>query len=204
VEETSTTGATGATGAKGALRQRILAARAALPAAELASAGAAIADVLLGLPAVRAADVVAAYVSVGSEVPTRQLIKALLERGTTVLLPVLEADNSLTWRALKSGSTLVAGRHGLQEPPAAGVRRQLSEAQVVVLPGLCYDAAGNRLGRGGGSYDRALKDLPGGITTVGIALDSDIVGMVPVDTHDKPVGIIVTPTRVIAIDDGGQ
>lgn len=198
------TSAAAASAAKRSLRERIRAARAALPAGELESAGAAITDLLLGLPVVHDADVVAAYVSTGAEVPTGRLIEALTERGTTVLLPVLEADNSLTWRALTGRSQLVAGRYGLPEPAAATGQRQLSEAQVVVLPGLCYDRSGNRLGRGGGSYDRALADLPDGITTVGIALDCDIIGMVPVDGHDKPVGMIVTPTRVIATDDGGH
>jgi 5-formyltetrahydrofolate cyclo-ligase len=192
------------TTAKRALRASVLARRAVLSAAELGLAGAAISERLSQLPAVRAARVVAAYVGVGVEIPTERVISSLVETGTTVLLPRLEADRSLTWRPMSSRSALVRGRHGLLEPPEADAPRPLADADVVVLPGLCYDISGNRLGRGGGSYDRALKDLPGSVTTIGIALDSDIVEAVPVDEHDQPVRIIVTPSRVITIDDGGS
>lgn len=174
--------------AKQRLRERILAGRGSIPANEREAAGAAITHALLTLPSVRLAEVVAAYVSMGSEVPTTELIRALAARGVTVLLPVLQPDSSLTWRSA----------HG------ASSERQLSEAQVVVLPGVCYDTAGHRLGRGGGSYDRALKGLPATITTVGLAWECDIIDGVPVDEHDQPVQMLVTPSRVIAINDGGN
>lgn len=190
--------------AKRSAREQALAARRALPVGALEVAGAAITARILALPQVRAARVVAAYVSVGVEIPTQPLIEALLARGTTVLLPVLQPDNSLLWRALTDRSDLVPGRYGLLEPAASALARSLADAQVVVLPGLRYDHSGNRLGRGGGSYDRALKDLPGTIETIGIALDADLVDVVPVQEHDESVRFIVTPTRVITIEDGGR
>jgi 5-formyltetrahydrofolate cyclo-ligase len=190
--------------AKRALRQRILARRASLPPGELQLAGAAIAEQVCRLPSVESAGVVAAYIGVGVEVPTDRLVDALIAAGKTVLLPIFELDGSLTWRPLSDRSELVEARYGLLQPPVSASPRLLGEAQVVVLPGLCYDRMGNRLGRGGGSYDRALKDLPGRVTTVGIALDSDIVDAVPVDRHDQRVRMIVTPSRVISIDDGGN
>lgn len=192
------------TAAKRALRARILAGRAALPATELTLAGAAIAQRVCGLAAVRAASAVAAYIGFGVEIPTDGLVDALSAAGKTVLLPVLEPDRSLSWRALASRSELVEARFGLLEPPGAGTVRLLTEAQVVVLPGLCYDNRGNRLGRGGGSYDRALGELPGWVTTVGIALDCDIIDSVPMDRHDQRVQLVVTPSRVITTDDGGS
>jgi 5-formyltetrahydrofolate cyclo-ligase len=189
--------------AKRELRARVLAHRAALPPRELQLAGAAISARLRELPALRAARIVAAYIGIGFEVPTDELISDVLATGGTVLLPRLEADRSLTWRPLTTRSDLVVGRYGLLEPSQDVAARPLYDADVVVLPGLCYDAVGNRLGRGGGSYDRALKDLPGTVTAIGITLDGDLVDTVPVESHDRPVQIIVTPSRVITVDGGG-
>ncbi len=184
--------------AKAALRRRMRDARAGVPRADLAQASSTITARLLDLPAVREATVVAAFVSLGDEIDTRPLIEALTARGCSVLLPVLSADSSLLWREYAGHDALVAGRLGLLEPPAgSSVPATLGAAQVVVVPGVCYDAAGRRLGRGGGSYDRALHTLAPDVTRIGIALDSEIVEQVPVDAHDENVHIVVTPDRVV-------
>lgn len=185
---------------KPALRRSVLLRRAAADPAELAAAAAAITARVLEQPAVRAARTVAAYASIGTEVATGELIDALQRRGVLVLLPVLEPDSSLSWRAHLSGSELVAGRYGLLEPAAGAARHDLATADVLIVPAVAFDTAGNRLGRGGGSYDRSLQDLPASVVTVGLALDSDVVDRVPVDPHDRPVRMIVTPTRVITPD----
>ncbi|MEO6713953.1 MAG: 5-formyltetrahydrofolate cyclo-ligase [Mycobacteriales bacterium] len=190
--------------AKRALRSLVLARRAMLAPGSLDRAGPATAALVLALPQVRAARVVAAYVGVGLEVPTSALLDGLTARGTVVLLPVLEADDSLSWRRIDDSSALVRGRHGLLEPPVAAARGELTDAEVVVVPGVCYDKSGARLGRGGGSYDRALRQLASAVTIVGTALEADVVEEVPVEPHDVPVHIIVTPDRVITIEAGGR
>ena len=192
------------TGAKYALRQQVLASRAALQAAALQAAGQAITRSLLALAEVREAAVVAAYAALPGELPTAPLIDALHQSGVTVLLPVLAGDRTLSWRVHPLAGVLVPGALGTREPPAGAAGLPLSAANAVVLPGLCYDRRGNRLGRGGGSYDRALQDLLPATVTIGIALDGDVVEEVPVDSHDRPVQIVVTPTRVIVVDDGGK
>lgn len=172
----------------------MLAERAALSAAERESLAAAVAGRLLDLPEMRAAGVVAAYAGVGTELPTRPLLDALAARGTAVLLPVLLAGDGLAWG--RYDGDLVTGRRGLLEPGAAGA--SLASADVVVVPGVAYDAAGRRLGRGGGSYDRALRGVV--VPVVGIALDSEVVDEVPVEPHDRGVDVVVTPTRVLRRD----
>lgn len=191
------------TRAKQLLRRTVLAGRADLPDGVLAAAGQAIARALLGLPSVQGAQVVAAYAALPGELPTWQLIDALVERGATVLLPTLEAGAALTWRAYAGQDSLSSGRYGLLEPAPDAAAYPLAAADVVVLPGLCYDGRGNRLGRGGGSYDRAIEDVSVQAVTIGIALDHDVIDVVPVESHDRRVKMIVTPTRVIAIEDGG-
>lgn len=179
--------------AKRALRTRLLAARAAMSAADRARAAAAICDRLLDLPEVASARVVAAYVGIGTELPTRPLLDALTVRGVRVLLPVLLADDALAWGTYDAA--LVEGRRGLLEPLARDA--DLAAADVVVVPGVAYDLAGRRLGRGGGSYDRALATVT--VPVVALALDGEVVDEVPVEEHDRRVDVVVTPTRVLRV-----
>ena len=97
-----------------------------------------------------------------AEPGTGLLLDALHAAGKRVLLPVLRADNDLDW-AVYTGELVPASR-GLLEPagPLLGVTA-IADADVVLVPGLAASAGGNRLGRGGGSYDRALARVGEGV-----------------------------------------
>src|ERR1051326_6080019 len=142
---------------KAALRSRLLAAGAELAAEQGTAAGRAIRDALLERPEVQMAGTIAAYYSVGAEPDTRGLVFALYKRGTYVLLPLLRPDGDLDWASYEGPDSLALGPKGLREPaePPRGVDA-VRRADVVLAPALAVDRAGNRLGRGGGSYDRAL------------------------------------------------
>ncbi|WP_407565435.1 5-formyltetrahydrofolate cyclo-ligase [Streptomyces sp. 184] len=145
---------------KAALRRTLLAARAAVPPGEAEAAGRRLARRALELPELAEARTVAAYVSVGREPATRELLEALRGRGTAVLLPVLLADDDLDWAEYGGPDALRPAGRGLLEP--AGPRlgpAAVRAAEAVLLPGLAVDGRGMRLGRGGGSYDRVLARL---------------------------------------------
>lgn len=181
--------------AKTALRDQVLAGRRRRP---LGQGAAGIAEVALAWPPVRRAGTVAAYVSVGHEPGTGLLVDALRARGARVLLPVLLAGGDLDWAAY-DGSLAPATR-GLLEPtgPLLGVEA-VTGADVVLVPGLAVSASGDRLGRGGGSYDRALARVLGG-TPVAVVLHEDEVGLpVPTEPHDRPVTHALTPAGVVAL-----
>lgn len=158
----------------------------------------------LALPELAHARTVAAYVSVGSEPGTLALLDALRARGVRVLLPALLPDNDLDWGTYTGENSLGRVRHGgrmaLFEP--AGERLgpdAVTEADVVLLPGLAVDARGMRLGRGGGSYDRVLArlDRAGARPALVVLLyDAEVVGRVPEEPHDRPVHAVVTPSGV--------
>jgi 5-formyltetrahydrofolate cyclo-ligase len=135
---------------KRTVRRAVLAARADVPLAVRAGASAAVVGRLLDLPEVRSATAVAAFVGVGTELDTAALLDVLHGRGTRVLLPVLLPDDSLAWRRYAGRDRLVAARRGLLEPAACAdeAAPQLGDVDVVVVPGVCYDLAGRRLGRG--------------------------------------------------------
>ncbi|HET8959925.1 5-formyltetrahydrofolate cyclo-ligase [Nocardioides sp.] len=180
--------------AKLALRDQILTARNRLTVAELGAAGTAIAGHLLAEPEVRRAATVAAYVSTASEPGTGILLDALAEAGTRVLLPVLLPDDDLDWAVYQGRSALLPARRGILEP--AGRRLgvdAIATADVVLVPGLAVSREGMRLGRGGGSYDRALARVPVGTFTCVLLHDGEVGRDVPVAPHDRRVLAAVTP-----------
>jgi 5-formyltetrahydrofolate cyclo-ligase len=179
---------------KAALRSLVLAARAGLSAERRAEAGRHIRDTVLSLPEVEMAGTVAAYYSIGSEPDTRGLVFALWKRGTYVLLPLLRADGDLDWASYEGPESLVAGPKGLREPgeAARGVGA-IASADVVLVPALAVDRHGNRLGRGGGSFDRALGRVGPLIPVIALLYDGELVERVPVEGHDAPVRGVVRP-----------
>lgn len=186
--------ASSAGAAKAALRTRTLAARRAMPVEERSAAGRQLRDAVLELPEIQMAGTVAAYVSVGTEPDSRGLIFALWKRGTYVLLPVLRPDRDLDWASYEGPDSLVPGPRGLLEPgePGRGVTA-ITSADLVIVPALAVDSAGHRLGRGGGSYDRALARVGAAILTVALLYDGELVAEVPVAEHDQPVRAVALP-----------
>ena len=142
---------------------------------------------------------VAAYLSVGVEPGTLQLVGWLAAHGVDVLLPVLSRGQAPAWAAYAGPDALQVGRHGILEPateplPADG----LSAADLVLCPGLAANRQGDRLGRGGGWYDRALAAAAPG-TPVWVLLNSDeVLPAIPVQEWDRPVDALVTPDGLLA------
>jgi 5-formyltetrahydrofolate cyclo-ligase len=179
---------------KAALRARLLAVRAGMSGEERAAAGRLIRDAVLSLAEVQMAGTVAAYYSVGAEPDTRGLVYALWKRGTYVLLPLLRPDGDLDWASYEGPDSLVPGPRGLREPgePPRGVDA-VSRADVVLVPALAVDRAGNRLGRGGGSFDRSLARVGPLIPVIALVYDEELVDQVPAEPHDVPVRAAVRP-----------
>lgn len=197
--------------AKAALRSQLRAARAARPAADRAAAAERLAQVVLSLPEVAtlagrarpgAGDCVAAYVSVGSEPPTQALLAGLVDAGLTVLLPVLLPDLDLDWAVYDPGMGLVPstvpGRSGLREPPGARLgTAAVAGARLVLVPALAASKRGDRLGQGGGSYDRALARVRAGAATAAVLFDGELRDQLPAEPHDRRVAMAVTPSGVV-------
>jgi len=155
-------------------------------------------DALLERPEVQMAGTIAAYYSVGAEPDTRGLLFALWKRGSYVLLPLLRPDGDLDWASYEGPESLVPGPRGLLEPgePPRGPGA-VARADVVLAPALAVDRAGNRLGRGGGSYDRALARVGPLIPVIALLYDDELLGHVPAEPHDTPVRAAVRPAAGI-------
>ncbi len=186
---------------KSDLRARLLSARAQLSPQVREEGGRFLRDALLELPEMGMAGTVAAYYSIGTEPDTRRLLYALWKRGTYVLLPLLQPDGELDWASYEGPDSLVPGPRGLLEPgePARGVDA-VARADVVLVPALAVDASGNRLGRGGGSFDRALARVGPLIPVIALLYDHELLDAVPAEPHDRPVNATARPaTGVIRL-----
>ena len=183
--------------AKTALRDQVRAARKQRPLAATADVAASLAEVALGWDEVRRAATVTAYVSVGSEPGTGLLLDALVAAGKRVLLPVVLPDLDLDWAVYDGPAALAPAARGLYEPTGPRLGRDaIRTADVVLVPGLGVSPAGERLGQGGGCYDRVLPRVPAG-TPVAVVLFDDEVGVaVPAEPHDVRVGFALTASGV--------
>ena len=181
--------------AKTALRDQLTTARNRLSPLEIGLFARAVAGHLLEAPEVRHAATVAAYVSVGVEPGTSWLLDSLAAARKRVILPLLLPDGDLDWAEHRGDEHLAPARYGLLEPtaPPLGLTA-VATADVVIVPGLAVSPSGLRLGRGGGSYDRALTRVPTGTFTCVVLYDDEVDRVVPAERHDRKVTAVVTPS----------
>jgi 5-formyltetrahydrofolate cyclo-ligase len=181
--------------AKADLRARMRAIRDAIAIEERSAMSALIVDHALALPQVAGALTVMTYASMGSEVQTTTLIARLAAAGTRVALPVVgSADmRAVHWRP---GDPVQRSRYGANEP-ASGASVDPTEVDVVLAPGLAFDRDGNRLGYGGGYFDRFMAAMRPDALRAGLAFGQQVIDGVPHDEHDQPVNQVIT-------DSGGR
>jgi 5-formyltetrahydrofolate cyclo-ligase len=182
---------------KAALRRQIVARRAALTPNQLDRAAQLLAASVLDVIIVGRARCIACYVDVPPEPATGPLLAALLDRGVRVLLPILRPDRDLGWGEYSSADGLVGVRWGLLEPAAPDLgTHAIRDAQVVIVPALAVSRDGVRLGRGGGSYDRALVRASTSAPVLALLHDGELLppGAVPSEPHDRLVQAAATPS----------
>jgi 5-formyltetrahydrofolate cyclo-ligase len=181
--------------AKARVRAGVLAARRAASAEQRASVAEQLTRSVLDLPVVEAARCAAAYVSFGTEPSTAELLRVMRSRGLRLLVPVLREDLDLDWAIYDEPHLMSQGARGLLEPtgPRLGVDA-VAEADVVVVPALAVGRDGRRLGRGGGSYDRALARVSA--PTLALLYPGELLADVPAEDHDRRVDVAVLPDGV--------
>ncbi|WP_459802589.1 5-formyltetrahydrofolate cyclo-ligase [Herbidospora sp. RD11066] len=183
------------------LRREILRERSIMDAADRRESARRVRETLLDQPWVQMAGLVACYWSTGTEPSTEGLVFALWKHGATVILPVLRDDNDLDWAVYDGPDTLAPGRHGIMEP--VDTRRgvdTIRTAALVIVPALAVDPdSGVRLGRGGGSYDRALARVGPNVPTVALLHEGELRPGVPAEPHDQRVRYVAAPSGVRVI-----
>ena len=140
---------------------------------------------------------IAGYVPIRSEIDPMPLLEACAKAGCATCLPTTpKAGAPLVFRTWQIGAPLVEGLYGTSEPPRDA---PILTPNVLLVPLLAFDAAGYRLGYGGGFYDRTLAGLrPRGVVAIGIAYAGQEIPQVPRQSHDAPLDGIVTESGITA------
>ena len=178
-----------------------------MPQAERIAAETAIYESLFSLPAWREASVVCGYASVRGELNTTPILCRAVAEGKTVALPVTITDASegrMIFRSLPDGDfdRLTTARFGIPEPDETCPALSLSELSgaMILVPALAFDREGYRLGYGGGYYDRFLRELSDAsipASAVGLSFSACVVPVLPRNSYDIPVHIILDERRII-------
>lgn len=180
--------------AKEVLRGRMRGLRRVLDPAACDERSRALCERVLALEELRGAKVVVGFAAFGKEPGLARALRALEALGVTTGLPRVD-DAGLTLHRHREGEPLEESGYGITEPHAWAPRIEPAEIDVILVPGLCFDASGFRVGYGKGFYDRLLPTLPRA-ARVGICYDHELLGELPSMRHDVPVHVVVTDARV--------
>ena len=157
-----------------------------------------VAQNLLSLDEIKKADTVLCYISLDDEICTDEIVRVLLDSGKRVGAPYCVDNNgNMDFYYITDFDDLRIQSFGVREPVIEKCKKVTS---IIILPGICFDSNGNRLGYGKGYYDRFLQIHS--LISVGLCYNSLIVKKVPTDMYDKKADIIVTENDIIRINGG--
>ncbi|MBT3293929.1 MAG: 5-formyltetrahydrofolate cyclo-ligase [Verrucomicrobia bacterium] len=180
---------------KALLREQIAERRRGLTPAWCLAQSAMVQARLLALPELRAAGRVGLYLALPGEVDMDDLLGALLGMGRGVCVPAFDREGGGYGMAvMTAGTRMLEAPFGLREPEDP-VWVDPATLDAVVVPGLAFDAAGRRVGHGGGHYDRMLAAGPA--YRIGAAFDFQMFSHVPAESHDVAMDCIVTQTQTV-------
>lgn len=135
---------------------------------------------------------IACYLAFGKEPDTELFIDWALENDIEVLLPVSHNDGTLSW--VKFEGETFAGIFGFPEPAGPAVLPK--NVDLAFIPALAVDQNGNRLGKGRGFYDRALKEFDPLPPVVAVIHSHELVDSIEAESHDHPVDAVASPSGV--------
>ena len=140
------------------------------------------------LPCFQSAKTVLLYYPMHNEVNLLPLIKKY-KKEKTFLFPVVQRK-LMTACPYEGNAKMHRGKYNIPEPTTPPYR---GEIDLILVPGVAFDLQGNRLGRGGGYYDRFIKSQPHTTTLVGVAYEFQLVDKVPANRHDQKMHHVITP-----------
>jgi 5-formyltetrahydrofolate cyclo-ligase len=184
-----------AASAKKAVRQRMIALRDTLSLDDRNQKSAAITSKLVALPDFGRARTIAAFASFGTEFDTDAFLSAALSQGKRLVLPRIEPGRrELCFHfVVNLAESLVAGQWGIREPdPSLCAEADPGEIDFMLVPGVAFTPACERLGYGGGFYDVAMGNTREDTRKVAAVFDLQIVDAIPLEPHDKRVDQVVT------------
>ena len=140
------------------------------------------------------------YIDNPNEVQSEDIIKRTFDLNKIVVLPLINAGSKKfkLYKIDDFGNDLIPGESRVLRPDPEKCRAvPIDCIDIAIVPGIAFDEKGGRIGSGDGYYDRLIPHLPITTRKVALALDDQIIPMVPVESHDKYVDIIITDKRII-------
>ncbi|MFQ5579365.1 MAG: 5-formyltetrahydrofolate cyclo-ligase [Nitrospiria bacterium] len=181
------------------MREKLLQLREGLPVFARQEKSREIARRLVDSSEFEAADTIHFYLSNGTEVQTDAIILETLRLKKRVIVPVVHPEDRLLSFSEIAGlnpNQMQAGPFGIRQPRSPFIKEATSrEIDLWIVPGLGFDIQGNRIGYGGGYYDRVLGRVKRKI--IGLAFECQVVASIPVGEQDSPVHKIITEQRII-------
>lgn len=150
----------------------------------------AIAAHLLAMPEYQESGTVFCFVGTSREIDTRPILVHALAAGKRLCVPLCTAPGVMESRQITDLGQLSPGRHGILEPPAGAPAVRVDAIDFAVIPCLTCNCLGQRLGQGGGYYDRFLTRYRGG--TVLLCRERLLREEIPLDPHDYPIPWVLT------------
>ena len=174
------------------LRKAMLQKRKELSESETAVKNFAITEKLLSLAKVQSAELILPFVSAKGEVGTREFIARCFDAGKTVAVPRCIDGSNMEFCVIHTFDDLQKGMYGIDEPKeyCEVIKAENAENSVLIVPALCFDTKGYRLGYGKGYYDRFISRYSG--FTVGVCYSEFITDDIPIDEYDRCVDIVIT------------
>ncbi len=163
-----------------------------IPASEQAAASQAICDTLLARWRRQPPRAVAAFYPIKGEPAIGPLLEWARRRERLHLPRIVE--RTLIFHQIEEWVELIEGPHGTREPNPTLLRMNPDFFDLILVPGVAFTSEGQRLGRGGGYYDRFLSTLPPRVRRVGVAFPVQLADSLPVEPHDQAVDEVVVGT----------
>ncbi len=187
-----------------AIRKMIVQKREELGGLEKEEKNIAIAQRLFGMDEFKKSKTIFCFLSTSFEVQTERIIRESLRLGKQVLVPLLEpgGENLKASRIPSMDIDFVIGEYGVRQP-APKFRNIVPFANIdfVVVPGLAFDNFGNRIGYGGGFYDKFFKKITRDVSRVAVSYDFQLFNLVPHSHSDEPVHFLITETKALRCRD---
>ena len=167
-----------------------------------------ISDKYLELDSYKEAGIIFVYSAMEQEIPTKRIIHTALNDGKKVTLPKIrtgvKAGAKMDFVFINKNTEYKSGVYGILEPVSDEFINvnDIKDKIEMLIPGLCFDLRGRRIGYGGGYYDRYLSQYPEDkFHITALACEYQIFESLPFNENDKPVNLIVTENRCIEIDE---
>lgn len=181
-------------------REKLLHIRDAIPCEDRHRQSELIFERLKRLPEYKYAASVFVYISIGSEVETSKIIDDCIACGRKIAIPLCDtAEHTMRAMEISDLSMTCSGAYGIPEPRRdliqSGVITEMKRPELVIVPAVAFDLQRQRMGYGGGYYDRYLADCAA--FSIGLAYSESITDFIPWDKYDRCTNVVICPERMI-------